>query len=130
MKRGRQSIAELSVVPIESARKRVEPPSDLDPKTEKLFRELVEACHVDHFVKSDIPLIVSYASATLMSHRLFKAAQKNGNEDAIKAWERVCRTQTMLARALRLAPQSRDNPKTVARRFRDNVPSARELWED
>ena len=83
MKRGRASAAQLSVVPISAGRKPVEPPSDLDPSATKLFRELVASLPPDHFVISDIPLLVSYCQATIIRSDATKVSPRTENIFAI-----------------------------------------------
>jgi hypothetical protein len=58
-KRGRQS-ADIS---IGSGHHRLVPPLDLNPAEANLFRELVASCAPEHFVHSDMPLLVSFVQA-------------------------------------------------------------------
>jgi hypothetical protein len=127
MKRGRQSAAELSIVPTEMARQRLVPPLGLTAAEAKLFRELVAACASDHFVQSDLPLVVSYVQATLLSRRASTAIAKD--VAMIGIWEKATRMQATLATRLRLAPQARSDPKTIARRSANHNPSAYETME-
>jgi phage terminase small subunit len=121
MKRGRASAAQLSVVPIAAGRKPISPPDDLDASTRKLFVELVSSLPHDHFHKSDIPLLVTYCNATVISQKCYKGLLKD--RQFFNEWERACRTQATLATRLRLAPQSRNDPKTVGMRQRNFHPS-------
>ena len=121
MKRGRASAAQLSVVPIAAKRKPIECPPDLDPTAAKLFRELVASLPPDHFHVSDIPLLVSYCHATIIARKCYKNLLKD--RDFFHDWERACRTQATFATRLRLAPQSRVDPKTVGIRQRNFHPS-------
>jgi phage terminase small subunit len=123
MKPGRKSSAAMSVVPISNAGvKRLEPPAYLGREEAELFRFLVASTSLDHFVASDIPLLVSYCQATLVSRRA--AASLAETSDMIVVWERATRMQATLATRLRLAPQSRLDPKTVGRRAASYKPSA------
>ena len=126
-KRGRQSAAELSIVSIGSGRQRLVPPLDLNASEAKLFRELVASCAPDHFVQSDMPLLVSFVQATLLSRAAATALAKD--VAMIGIWEKATRMQATLATRLRLAPQARTDPKTIARRSGNHHPSAYELLE-
>ena len=126
-KRGRTSAAELSILSIGSGRQRLVPPLDLNAGEAKLFRELVAACAPDHFVHSDMPLLVSFVQATLLSRAAATALVKD--VAMIGIWEKAVRMQATLATRLRLAPQARTDPKTLARRSGNHHPSAYELLE-
>ena len=67
IKRGRKSAAELSVVPIDVGRVRIEPPKELEVKAAELFRDVVASCEPRHFRKSDIPLLANFARATYLA---------------------------------------------------------------
>jgi hypothetical protein len=79
-----------------------------------LFAELIGACDARHFVRSDLPLLISYIQATLLARRLAVKLSKN-DPSVVASWERADRVQAMLATRLRLAPQARTDPKTIAR---------------
>ncbi|MGB9394444.1 MAG: hypothetical protein WCB32_06625 [Pseudolabrys sp.] len=85
-----------------------------------LFTELVAACDARHFVESDLPLLVSYVQATLLSRSTAR------DPDKIAIWEKATRMQATLATRLRLAPQSRTDPKTIARGLQRLGPQS---WE-
>jgi hypothetical protein len=87
---------------------------------------LVNACAADHFVKSDMPLLISYVQSTLLSRSAIKKAATD--KAALAVWDRATKMQATLATRLRLAPQSRIDPKTVGR----NAPKPwlRRPWED
>jgi hypothetical protein len=127
MKRGRRSGADLAVKPVHSGSRRVEPPSDLSATEAALFRKLIADCAPDHFVPSDRPLLVSYVQATLLARRAAKSMTTDASFAA--AFERAAKIQAMLATRLRLAPQSRADPKTVARRQSEHKPSAYDLMD-
>src|SRR5689334_6665778 len=88
-------------------------PSGLSDAERKMFNELVGACDPRHFVKSDVPLLVSYVQSTLLSRSA--AAKMTKNSDWVKTWETATRMQATLATRLRLAPQARTDPLTIAR---------------
>ena len=124
MKRGRTSGAELSVVPIDVARKPIEPPPDLKAQESAIFRQLVASCGSNHFRKSDIPILTAFATATHLSR--FYAELIGESADAFKNWEAAVRLQVSLATKLRITPQSRYDPKTIARREPQDGPPP---WE-
>ena len=74
-----------------------------------LFVELINACSPQHFVQSDLPLLVSYVQATLLARSMARDPEK------IAVWEKAVRMQATLATRLRLAPQARTDPKSIAR---------------
>src|SRR5262249_2013465 len=110
--RGRKSAANLAVIPLHPSANRVQPPSDLRKNEAELFRTIVNSVPADHFVPSDIPLLVSYVRTTL------KLTPKISSLD----WERLVRAQALLARNLRLTPRSRTDPKTLARKLANQRP--------
>ena len=111
--RGRKSADELATPNISGEPPRLGPPPNLTEDEESLFVQITEACSPRHFVVSDLPLLVSYVQATLLSrHAIKRAANDVG---ALATWEKATRMQATLATRLRLAPQSRMDPKTLAR---------------
>ena len=126
MKRGRKSIAEITMSPVANAKAmRLAPPSDLGRDEAALFRQLVASCPAEHFVASDMPLVVSFVQATVLSRRAAKALSKDASY--VTVWEKATRMQATLATRLRLAPQSRIDSKTVGRRATAHRPSAYDL---
>jgi hypothetical protein len=110
--RGRKSGAALVALPnsVDGSPPRLKPPADLLDVERALFRQLVNAASAHHFVSTDEPLLISFVQATLLVRSLANQPTK------IDAWEKAVRTQTLLARSLRLTPQSRMDPKTLARK--------------
>jgi hypothetical protein len=51
-------------VPIDVARKPIEPPADLKAQEAAIFRQVVASCDANHFRKSDIPILTAFATAT------------------------------------------------------------------
>jgi hypothetical protein len=107
--RGRKSAVNLVTLNVDGTPSRLEPSADLSDDERTLFNELVEACSPHHFVKSDLPLLVSFIQSTLLSRRTAH------DPSMIAVWEKATRMQATLATRLRLAPQSRMDPKTLAR---------------
>ena len=58
----RKSAASLAIVPINAARKPLEPPSTL-----RLPVEVVESCDPSHFRKSDVALLTTYCTAVYLT---------------------------------------------------------------
>jgi len=73
------------------------------------FDALIGACDPKHFRKSDLPLLISLVQATLLAHELGR------DSDKVVEWEKATRVQMALATRLRLTPQARSDPKTIAR---------------
>src|SRR5262245_48509403 len=111
--RGRKSASSLATLCVDGEPPRLNPPADLTDDERTLFVELVDVCSRRHFVASDLPLLVSYVQATLLSRQAVKNAAKDAG--ALAIWEKATRMQATLATRLRLAPQSRMDPKTLAR---------------
>ena len=103
MKPGRPSADDLNIVPFHPAGSRVQTPDDLTASEAALFKHLVHSCAPDHFVSSDVPLLVSYVQS---------------------------RMQATLATRLRLSPQARTDPTTLTRRREKTPPSAYDLMRD
>jgi hypothetical protein len=127
-KPGRPSADDLNVVPLYPSGSRVQTPDDLAPSEAALFRHLVRSCAPDHFVASDVPLLVSFVQATLMARRSAKAMTKNPK--LAPMWERCARVQATLATRLRLAPQARIDPATLTRRREKTPPSVYDLMRN
>jgi hypothetical protein len=120
-RRGQQS-ADVLALPAASCEPfRLRLPAGLTKPEKALFVELVASCSPRHFVQSDVPLLVSYCQATLMSRRTVRDASK------VHIWEKATRMQAMLATRLRLAPQARTDPKTLARAQSGRAPSYYDL---
>ena len=108
--RGKKSAAKLAAPVVDGSLPRLDPPAFLNKAERGLFVDLVNSCDARHFVKSDLPLLASFVQATL------KVRDAARDPDKLTTWEKSARIQAMLATRLRLAPQSRLDPKTVHRR--------------
>ncbi len=111
--RGRKSANELGALNVEGEPSRLNPPADLTDAERSLFREIIQACSPKQFVPSDLPILISFVQATLLSRQAIKNAAKEAA--ALATWEKATRMQATLATRLRLAPQSRFDAKTNAR---------------
>ncbi len=111
--RGRKSANELGTLNVEGEPSRLNPASDLNDAERLLFLEITEACSPRHFTPSDLPILISFVQATLLSRQAIKNAATD--TAALQVWEKSTRMQATLATRLRLAPQSRFDAKTNAR---------------
>jgi hypothetical protein len=121
--RGRKSLAELGTLRVTGEPARLDAPAHLSDPERVLFVELVAACSPRHFVPSDLPLLVSYVQATVLSRQAIATAATQPASLAL--WEKATRMQATLATRLRLSPQARLDPKTVGRQ---ELPLARPPW--
>jgi hypothetical protein len=80
---------------------RLTPPPGLSAQERKLFVQLVAATSPNHFGAGDIPMLVAFVQASLLSHKLGRNSANVGD------WEKVTRTMSTLAVRLRLCPHSR-----------------------
>lgn len=125
MKPGRKSRAELSVIPFRPASNRLEPPRDLSAAEAKLFREVIANCPSDHFLKSDLSLLASFIRASVLSRQLGRRVAKEPH--LAGAWEKVTRTQALLATRLRLTPRGRTDPKMLGRKMTRHQPGIEDV---
>jgi hypothetical protein len=100
-----------------------------------VFRQIVGSCDPRHFTEADVPLLCRFAEADVLAQRaatqLNKAPVAGGK---VNPWltiqEKSVRAQTALALRLRICPQSRQDPKTTARRAGGPAPSIYQLEAD
>jgi hypothetical protein len=125
--RGKRSNAEVVTLNIQGTPARLVAPSGLTAAERKLFTEIVADCHPKHFVKSDLPLLVSFIQSTLISR---SAATKLARDpEYLMLWQTATRMQATLATRLRLAPQARTDPKTQGFRSHSaNEDGSRPPW--
>jgi hypothetical protein len=117
LKRGRKTPGDLT---FNGQPSRLKPPASLRDDERSLFLDIVNNCPAEHFVKTDLPLVTSYAQACAMSHR------NAGDADMIAIWAAATRVQCALASKLRLAPSARDDRRKVGHR---QMPFANPPWE-
>ncbi len=128
----RKSLAALSAMAVDGCPPRLDPPSSLPKPERRIFETVVNACDSRHFRASDLPLLVRYVEACALGdeaaqHLRIEGAVVNGKASPwIIVQEKAVRAMVALALRLRLAPQSRVDPKTLAR----NQPvQGRRPWE-
>jgi hypothetical protein len=107
--RGRKSADLVAIGGLGGKPQKLTPPADLQEAERAMFVELIDACDARHFRLSDLPLLTSYIQATLLA----RGTARDPNNIAV--WEKAVRVQASLATRLRLSPQSRTDPKTIAR---------------
>jgi hypothetical protein len=81
-----------------------------------LFREVVASLPRDHLQPCDSPLLLTYCQATLLARSSF-AAIDDGDKSMLRIWTAAVQQQLAAARSLRLAPHSREHPRTTTRRM-------------
>src|SRR5262245_40865606 len=91
-----------NVVPFGSARKGIQPPSDLAPEELRIFSEVVRSHAPSHFDERDKPLLTVYCAAVHLS-ALY--AEHRGNEAARRMCRQAAKLAAMLADRLRLGSQ-------------------------
>jgi phage terminase small subunit len=112
-KRGRKSAAELSTPAIGVLETRLKPPSSLSVAERKAFLGLVRACHEDHFVPSDLPLLCRYCEAIVLAETAALELRRDGAvvngrpSPWITVQEKAVRAIVALSLRLRLSPQAR-----------------------
>src|SRR5215813_6857378 len=113
LQRGRKTAGNLTALTFNHDR-RLQPPPHLNDHERKLFIEVVASCPPSQFVPSDVLLLASFVQATLLARGAAKKAARDPR--ALAVWEKATRTQTTLATRLRLSPQARSDPRSLARK--------------
>ena len=127
MKRGRISAAELSVIGVDGQLARPLPPAALSEPERELFSSIVGGCDAEHFRQTDLPLLSRYCEAAVLAEQaaleLRNGAVVNGKSSPwIVIQEKCVRAMVSLSMRLRLSPQSRLDPKTLARQLPHSGP--------
>jgi hypothetical protein len=104
--RGRKSAASIGVGPV-GGPPRLEPPPSLSAAERAVFANLISSTNADHFVASDLPVLVVYCRAIVMEQLAATRLRKAPDSKWLAVWERAARTITTLSAKLRLCPQSR-----------------------
>jgi hypothetical protein len=107
--RGKKTLEHLAALVANGDHPRLIPPAFLKSDERSLFEEIVGTVASTHFVPSDLPLLVSFVQWTVLARRMA------GKPDQLETWEKATRVQMSLATKLRLTPQTRIDPKTLAR---------------
>jgi hypothetical protein len=118
MKRGRPSPDDLRVIPLDHAADRLQPPDNLKPNEQKLFREVVANCPANHFGPADVYLLTNFVRVTLLANRAITDLEKARPKERIaltKAMDQLVKAQMALATKLRLTVQSRVDARKLSR---------------
>jgi hypothetical protein len=115
-KRGRRSAASLELPDIIGKRPRLTAPAYLSDAEKVAFDEVIASVSDGHFVRSDLPVIVSFVQATELAKSLAQ------DPEARPEWCNVVKLQLALARALRLTVHSRATPRTITRNLPNEGP--------
>lgn len=118
--RGRKSAAELSVIALDSQSAPPSPPATLSEPERELFVGIVAGCDAGHFRQTDLPLLSRYCEAAILAEQAALGLRDGAVVDGkpspwIVVQEKCVRAMVSLSMRLRLSPQSRLDPKTVAR---------------
>ena len=101
MKEQDNANSKSNIISIETARKRIQPPSDLTADELKIFSDIVRGT-TSHFVEGDKPLLTAYCAAV---HLLRLYTEHSDNNVARTMRLRMAMLVSILANRLRLAQQ-------------------------
>ena len=118
--RGRKSATSLAVVtPIGERLLMCRPEAHEDVRA--VFAKIVSNVGADHFRASDADLIEQYAAAICLARQAYDRLREEGpvKDGRVNPWQTVLekanRASVSLSQRLRLAPMSRQDPKTAGR---------------
>src|SRR5262245_7668914 len=111
----RRGRTKADLILIDSGRKKVEPPDDLRPEIAAVFKEVVASCDANHFHRGDIPMLISFATATCLAR--FYADHLNKDAGVFKQWTEAVKLQAALARSLRLTGRAEPTRKPLRGMF-------------
>jgi phage terminase small subunit len=121
IQRGRKSDANLSTIAIEGQSNPPVPPASLSEPERVMFVDIVAGCSADHFRKPELPLLSRYCEAACLAAQAAHELRTHGAvvDGKVSPWiviqEKQIRAMVSLSMRLRLAPQSRIDPKTLGR---------------
>lgn len=139
-KRGRRSVGDLSVVPIDFVARRPAPPADLNERAAAEWQAIVSALPDGWCTRETAPLLAQYCGHVAAAQRI--AQQRDAitleelrTETGLWRYDRLgrmaaCETASLvsLATRLRLTQQSRYTPKAAGTATRNTSPGAKP-WE-
>lgn len=117
----RKSAASLSSISVDGKERRLDPPASLQGAERTIFIDLINACESKHFRPSDLPLLLRYVEACALGdqaaeHLRTMGAVVDGKPSPwITVQEKAVRAMVALSMRLRLSPQARLDPKSLAR---------------
>ena len=125
--RGRKGAVSRVVPLVDGAPPRLEAPATLSETERVIFESLVASVDRRHFRPSDSPLLATYCRAINFEQEAAKQLALNpADARQLIVWEKASKIFANLAVKLRLAPQSRQHPRTTGRM----VPSIPTPWAD
>jgi phage terminase small subunit len=129
--RGRTPAIASPIIAIDDQSTRPSPPATLSEAERELFEAIVSGCDAGHFREPDLPLLSRYCEAAVLAEQaaleLRNGAVISGRASPwIIIQEKCIRALVALSMRLRLSPQSRLDPKTLARQ---QPYSGRRPWE-
>ena len=137
MKRGRKSLADLTVVAISGGR--IKPPASLTPEQVEEWDQIVNSLPADYFRPGDAPLLAAFVVASVFHRRAAQDIEARGIALVDKGREYVNPSHQMLtsqasamaqmAVKLRLCPSARMTGKAAQSRNGSAARTARP-WED
>ncbi len=117
----RKNAASLSVVRVAGGPERLKPRPEAPAEIRAIFTELVCQVPADHFRPSDGALLEQYAQAIALARVAYAALEAegpvvNGRPNPwLTVLEKAHRSAVALSMRLRLAPQSRLDPRTAGK---------------
>jgi len=130
----RKSKADLAPIRPVSSVTRLQPPMTLTGPARTVFTAIVANNASNHFLPSDTALLETYCCTIVQLEQCRKELQKGivTDDGKVSPWvgvqERTIKSMVALSMRLRLSPQSRTDPKTLARQ-RGGDPHLRFPWE-
>ena len=126
LQRGKKTSGNLAALTLTGDPLRPKPPSFLTTRERRLFTEIIDACDPRHFRAQDLPMLSSYVQTCFLVRTAVKYAAHDPK--MLTVWEKAARMQMALATKLRLTPQARTDPRTLARK--SLPPVGPRPWED
>jgi hypothetical protein len=126
--RGRKSAEELNLVCIDVQSQRLKPPTELNERETEIFHSVVDSVSPQHFVKSDLPLLVSFCTAYNLS-RWHAHELNQGRQDHHKPWLDCTKLCALLSGRLRLAPSTRYDARQAERNSSGTSADAPRPWD-
>jgi len=125
--RGRVSAAALSVIDVDDHSTPPAPPASLSEPEREMFATIIAGCDTGHFRQTDLPLLSRYCEAAVLAEQaaleLRNGAVVDGKPSPwIVIQEKCVRAMVSLSMRLRLSPQSRLDPKSLARQLPHSGP--------
>jgi phage terminase small subunit len=117
----RQSIDALSLPRVDGRPPPLRAPATVVSESREVFTELVPSVAPDHFRPGELPLLSAYCDLVVLRCQAVAGLREEGVVvgGKVSPWlavlDRCNRSLVPLAKALRLSPSSRTDPKTVAR---------------